>query len=318
MRRHVLMVVAAVVLAGCTQLGTTPAQEKPDVIQVDGPTCRIGGTACAGTTVTKFGGPATVRMTIGNFGEAPVTVDVGKQGRGILVSKCNNRLASLEAGSGGFAARREGPARFDDTRQGWTPEKWSAVTLKKDERLTLEWTLEIVPGDGDVSRLGYSCPLEFEAQFAQQLRTRRQVQIKTGADVRDVTELDTETTSERPVRLRIDAPESFLAAEGKAMSVNAFLENVGGGEITSVSSIQPVENSFVSRHTENECTPPDKDLRLFGEGPREGQSYRKTCVVTPRAPVSGSTVEWLAFTATYSYRLPLATKTIEIQPSGAG
>lgn len=329
MRRYtLLLLVAAVLLAGCTQLDRgARKQDKPDVIEIEGPTCRIGGTPCSDTKVTKYGGPATVRLTFGNFGEEEVNVSVGPRGRRMLISKCNSQLASLDpAKGGGFSVKRSGPTRLDEwtSGRGETPPK--RITLKPDERLTLEWRFEIVPGDGDVSRLGYSCPLAFEARFVQKLNASRQIQIKARQDVSDVSSLDSTQTAKRPVRLKIDAPKRFVAKEGRALLADAYLEDVGKGEVTDVLSIRPVEGSFIADNLKKEdgsrveCTPDDQDLRMFGEGPREGQSYRKSCVIDygPGDLGSASEIHWLKFTARYRYKLPLGTKTITLQPAGAG
>ncbi len=316
MRTYILLIAAAVLLAGCTQFGGTQQQETPDVIQIDGPTCTIGGSSCADTEVTKFGGPATVRLTLSNFGKERVEVDLGERGRDVLVSKCNRQLASIHPDDGGtYSVEVSGPDRF----RAWGDdgdEPPVRVTLAADERLTLEWQLAIVPDDGQVSRLGYSCPLEFEASFTQRVNTSRQVQVTSNPDVARVSSLDETTTSKQPVRLKIDAPDRFVAEGGRALTVRAFLDNVGDGDITNVSSITPVTDSFLDEQ-KRECTPPNRDLRMFGEGPREGESSRKTCVLD-YTPAAESEIRWLDFTALYSYKLPLGTRSISIQPSEAG
>lgn len=310
----VLGLVAAIALAGCTSpLGQRQQEDEPDVVQIEGPTCTIGGEDCSEATVTKYSSPAEIRMTVSNNGEENMEVNLGRLGSQVLVSRCNADIASLEHGSGGFEARVEGPTRVT-TVSG--PDLEVPVTVRPDEQLSLSWTLEIVHDDSDVPSLGYTCPLDFELTFDQVLTSAQQIQIKESEDVPDVRELDFTTSSERPVILRIDAPESFVPEGTRVLPVRAYLENRGDGEITDIARIDPGENPGILSGAD--C--PEREFRIYQAGDREGQSYRRLCnVASGDIPLSGSSdIRWARFAAEYSYELPLAGTEISIVPVEGG
>lgn len=314
MQRYTLMLVlaAAVVVAGCTLPGGQTEESEPKVIQVVGPDCTVAGERCDLTTITRFGGPAEVRVEVRNFGDERMDIPVGSRGQEILIARCNDELATLDPEQGGgFSGRIEGTTRFEEFPDADAfPD---TVTLRGGERLIMAWTLAI-PEDADVTRLGYSCPLDFELSFNQTIRSGQQLQLKADDEVPDVSRLDTSTTAEQPVTLEIDAPRSFVV-DRSTLSVQGFLRNRGRGEITDIIRIEadPDEPGVLA---DAECRPPNDELRMYGAGARRGQSYRKTCTL-PAASLGlagTSDIRWARYIAEYSYRMPLGSTTIQLAP----
>ncbi|MFB6294252.1 MAG: hypothetical protein ABEI97_00685 [Candidatus Nanohaloarchaea archaeon] len=332
MRRYALLLVVAVLLAGCTGLPSQSSQEEtPDVIQVEGPDCRVGGSPCSSGAVTRYSGSIDISLTVHNNGDLPVTVQVAQprqsdqNGRAVMISKCNDELVGIDS----FGGTVTGPSRYTELTDvsSYTDDAKGWVTVGGNQRLDLTWTLS-VPSDADISELGNSCLMAFELAFNQSLRTRTQVQIKRSTSVADVASLGEETTSKRPVRLRIDAPSRFVAEDGKKLVARAFLENRGTGTITNVTAINASESSGIFADIASKqaagatgygakCSPRNVALRMFGEGPREGQSYRKTCTIS-YSPSSASEVTWLPFEAEYSYRMDLGSRAVTLEPVEGG
>ncbi len=301
-----------VLLAGCTDLpgGQQTQDEQPDVIQVDRPTCQVGGQRCSAGSVTRFAGTGEVRLALTNNGERPITVNVGQNGRQMMVSKCNDELVRIGSVTEGFRVLIQGPSEYTE-ETSFSP--GGTIDVEENQRMTAIWPLTIEAGPDTLSRLGNSCQMDFEVSFDQTIETSRQVQIKQDRDVPDAASLDTTTTSKRPVRLRVEAPDSIVRAEGRNLVAEAFFENVGDGEITDVQRIEYMSGWDALF----QCSPSNSDLRVYGEGPREGQSYRKSCSfpVGPDDDGPRSTVEWLRFEGDYSYRMSLGTETIELRPA---
>lgn len=313
MKKAAMMLVLAVALAGCTSL-STGEEKKPDVITIEGPTCTVGGEPCSGTEVTKYGGPAKVKLVFHNYGEKPVNIEVGENGRNVMVSKCNNELASIQGGS--FEVRKEGPGT---SKKVQASNYRDGVKLEGDQKMTLLWTLEVVHDDStQISRLGYTCPMEFEFKFQQEIKSSQQIQVKKNGDVADVTNLDFVTSSKKPVKLLVDSPQSFVKRDGNSLTFKGYIKNVGNGEITDVKSISPtVDNLLKSGSlTKQEC--PEVELRMYGRGRRAGESYRRICNV-PSGKIespSPSRIAWLRFTAKYRYQLPAGSASLQIGPTG--
>lgn len=308
MKRHLIVLVLAVLVAGCTVLDDGGGeQERPKTVEISGPDCTIAGEDCSSTEVTKFGGPARVEVQIDNYGDERMTIDIGSDGRDVMVSKCNDEIVNISS----FTGRVEGPSRFDryDSDDAF-PER---VELGADERLVAVWQLDIIPDDSNVSRLGYSCPMDFELSFDQIINSSQQIQIKADEDVPDASSLESRTTAERPVRLVIDAPTSFVPITGRSLIVRSFLRNVGRGDVTDIDRIEQHGDGVLAAAN---CRPPNEELRMYGGGQRSGESYRKTCTVqdTDIDTPAQSDVKWARFTTKYTYSMPLGAATISIAP----
>lgn len=308
MKRHLIVLLLALLVAGCTVLDDGGReQERPKTVEISGPDCTIAGEDCSATDVTKFGGPARVEIQVNNYGDERMTLDIGSDGRNVMVSKCNDEIVTISS----FTGRVEGPSRFDryDSDDAF-PDR---VELGEDERLVAVWQLDIIPDDSDVSRLGYSCPMDFELSFDQVINSSQQIQIKADEDVPDASSLESRTTAERPVRLVIDAPASFVPIAGRSLIVRSFLRDVGRGDVTNISRIEQRGAGILSGA---DCRPPNEELRMYGGGQRSGESYRKTCTVqdTDIDRPEQSDVRWARFTAEYTYRMPLGAATISIVP----
>jgi hypothetical protein len=315
----IALLVTAVLVAGCTALGNQgEPREKPKVVEVERLECLVGGTPCADARLTKYDGPATIRLIVANFGEERIEVDVGKKGRHLMISKCNDQLANIS--EEGFTVETRGP-------QGIQQEfaEPDAVPVNQDERLVAEWTLDLVPAeDGNVSELGYQCPMEFRLEFTQLLKSQKQIQIRRDEDVPAVRNLDFLTSSKDPVKLVIDAPESFVPATGKRLVVRSYLENVGPGTVTKISYVRPVQEDLKEFYAN--CDPAAGGIRMFGGGEREGQSYRRVCTMKSDdnsfmdLTQEGSNTEidsevnWLRVEGKYTYRLPLASQRLVFVP----
>lgn len=297
-RTLILLLVAAVLLAGCLDnSGERPTQDKPKVIQVSGPTCTVGGTSCAGQDLTKYDGPAIITAEFRNQGDQPATVKLGQDGSEVMTASCNTELVSPT-----FSAVVTGPSGRREV-----PDSAASVNLSADEVLQLEWTLEIVPDqDANVSTLGYSCPMSFEFRFTQDITTSKQIQIKSAESVPDVGSLASDTTSKSPVRLKIDAPSTLVANPSRTLVAEGYLENVGRGEVTDVSRLTAQDIT---------CRNPDTEIRMYSQGPRSGQSYRRICT-TQVSIDSGSRVQDIVYETTYSYRMPLGDVRLTLVPVG--
>lgn len=299
-----------ILLAGCTSLPVQQGQqEQPNAIQIDGPTCQVGGQPCSAGPFTRFAGSGEVRLTVENTAEKPIRVMVGNNGRELMISKCNSNLVSIS--DGGFDVTIVGPS----TRKN--PSISQEITVKEDQRLIATWSLNILADERTISRLGNSCPLEFELTFIQKnLRTAEQVQLKAIDDVPDASTLDTQTEMERPVKLKIESPSAIVVAKDRQLVARAYFQNVGDGRITNAKKLSAVTGTGGTAFTSKSC---DTDtIRMFGEGPRSGQSYRRSCGFGLPAPGklgSQSVVEWVEFRGTYRYEMPLGTKIIELKPS---
>lgn len=316
MRRTLVLLMVAAAVAGCTALPQQQSDDGPDVVEVAGPDCYIGEERCSSVDATKYSGDAEISLAVSNNGETPMWVDVGANGRDVMVSTCNREIASFRSDDdGGFTLEVEGPAGVD------TPDPTSPVRLNPGETMRATWLMNIIPGGGDVSRLGYACRMRFQLTFNQTLESSRQIQLKEDQSVPDVTSLDTTTTSMRPVRLVIDAPESFVpattAGSSKSLVTRAYLRNVGSGEVTDILSIDPQDEGVLAGAT---CQPSDdQQLRMYGEGERSGESYRRICTVdsgtiTANHLNSASTIAWVRYRAEYRYKMGLGTKAISIVP----
>lgn len=299
-RALILLLITAVVLAGCldTGGGERPDEEQPKVIQVSGPTCTVGGSQCTGQDLTKYDGPAIVTAEFRNQGDQPATVELGEQGSSVMTASCNSELVTIDP----FEATVTGPSGRQEVPSGQ-----ESVELQADEVLQLQWTLDIVPDDdSNVSTLGYSCPMSFEFRFDQDITTSKQIQVKSAESVPDAGSLASDTSSESPVRLRIDAPDTIVANPARTLVVEGYLENVGRGEITEVSALTAREIT---------CRNPDTVIRMYSQGPRSGESYRRVC--TQELSIdSGSRVEDLVYETTYSYRMPLGDVQLTLVPVG--
>ncbi|MFB6076555.1 MAG: hypothetical protein ABEK12_00295, partial [Candidatus Nanohaloarchaea archaeon] len=278
MRRAALFLAAAVLVAGCTAVSGQQKTEKPDAVAVSGPDCFIGEEPCSTVDATKFSGDAEISVTVANNGDAKMSVDMGGNGRNVMVSTCNKQIASLENG-GSFTAERSGPGGTEDVSGQ------ESVQLQPGQTLSMRWTMNIAPGGGDISKLGYACKMEFELTFDQVLRSARQIQLKQNTDVPDVPSLDATTTSKRPVRLVIDAPSSFVPASGggegqqKFLVTQAYLKNVGDGTVTDIKAINPETSGVLQKNNRESCGPQNDALRMYGAGKRKGESYRKICTL---------------------------------------
>lgn len=349
-RMLIVAVLLGVVLAGCTELQSgQQTDQSPAAVSVAGPECTISGERCGSGTVTKFSGDAQLSVTVsyegssatatgdqssgeedddsqspGLGGENTIRIPVSDNGRNILVAKCNDEIAKIRD-NGGFTVVRSGPRRYNEWAGGVPGDE---VGLRPGEELALRWRIDIVPDNSqNLPELGYSCPLDFELNFSQTLKTAKQVQIKANDQVPDATELDTVTTADNPVRLRIEAPDSIVKSDSqrqRGLTWRAYLQNTGPGEIKKVKDIAAVNSDTNIAQLEGSdpdrfgCSPNDPgSLRVYGEGPRSGQSYRKRCTVplpTDEDITGSSVIKWLAVSAGYHYRMNLGTKTIQVTP----
>lgn len=300
MRRALLLLLIAVIIAGCTTPGsdgtTREEQDEPKVIQVSGPECVVSGSACRGQELTKYDGPARISAEFSNYGENPTTVRLGQNGSEVMVGSCNPDLVGLRS----FEATVTGPS---GRRVVTSP----TAEIDQGEVLRMVWTMDIVPDpDANVSSLGYTCPLSFDLGFSQNITTSRQVQIKGSESVPDVQGLARQTTSKSPVELRINAPDHFVADGGRTLVAEGYLVNVGPGSVTSI-------NSLTAR--EFTCRNADEEIRMFGQGPRAAESYRRVC--TNRFTTSsGSDVADIVYETNYDYSMPLGGVTLSITSVG--
>lgn len=291
---------AAVLLAGCTMPGNQPSQEeeKPKIIQIEGPDCFVADTPCSSGQLTKYDGPAEVRVVFNNYGDTETDVQVGSMGREVMVSKCNDELVEISD----FTARTIGTQQRSDVTGN------DVVELEGGQSLEMEWELDIVPADQDLSSLGYSCPMDFSVGYTQQIESSRQIQLKADESVPDVQSLDSRTSSKRPVGLAVDAPERTLTGSGRTVVMRGYFQNKGSGEITSVNSIEALTSSGLS------FTCGDGNIRMYGEGKREGQSYRRVCRADATLSGTSSQIEWIGMEGEYEYNLPLNDVTIQLVP----
>lgn len=327
MRRLLPLTALAVLvaLAGCTGPGGgQPTESTPDIVEISGPECTVGDVACAQARLTKYNDDVQIRVAVDNNGESEITVHhgspiTGPDGANVMVASCN----VVEVEEDGFDRRAVGPnrVRVDDpaaNQDGFDQE--DRVTLAGGESLQLTWDLHI-PDSTSISRLGYRCPLAFQVNFSQIIQAERQVQIKRDQSVPDVSSVDYTATSERPVRLEIDAPTSFVAADGKPLVVEAYLRDVAGGSITTVKDIEAQSGTWLKDEDEVEFAagddPCNKDVEILMYRSKElaGESYRRRCTVIPSLDANtDSEINWLSFTAEYTYKMPLSDVELVIDP----
>ncbi len=300
-----LLVAVAVVLAGCTTNGgTTQEKEEPKIIEIEGPECFVNDNPCSSIQLTKYDGPVEIEVTFNNYGDTPVDLTLGgASAREVMVSKCNNQLASIT----GFTATLRGTQTRTEMTGSDVPQE---IRIEGGRSLDMEWRLDLVPGGGDISSLGYSCPMDFELGFTQTINTSRQIQLKKDETIPDVQSLDSRTSAKRPVRLRVEAPDRTVADGSQTIVMRGYFQNRGSGEITSIDDIRPQSGDITFN-----CG--GGNLRMYGSGEREGQSYRRVCRVTPDADdrnQATSQIKWIGMSGTYNYELPLNSVTLDLVP----
>lgn len=318
MKRTILIMAVLVLVAGCTapQPGGGNQEEKPKVIAVTGPECTVAGQRCADQQLTKYDDGVNVRLTVVNNGESAMILNVSNpssgvgNGRRVLVSTCNTDIADITS----FDPRLIGPTTSRSGADVYSTGDHTKVSIGPDQQLILEWTFELVPDGGQVSRLGYSCPLDFALTFSQTLQSTRQVQVRASTDVPEVSSVDTSTTSKRPVHLVIDAPKSFIYSESsdgttKPIVVRGYVQNRDRGTITNVGYIRG--QGWMADNADS-CE--NMDVFMNREGQRSGESSRLICVVTPPERPSPSDVHLLEMEAQYDYEMSLQSQTIDIHP----
>jgi len=295
------------VLAGCTANGGTgpsEKQEEPKVIDVQGPDCFVNDNPCSSLQLTRYDGPVEISVTFNNYGDTPVELTLGgSPARSVMVSKCNSEIAEIT----GFSATLRGTQTRDEMTGGDVPQK---IQIEGGRSLDMEWELNLVPGGEDISSLGYSCPMDFELGFTQTIDASRQIQLKQDSTVPDVQSLDTRTSARQPVRLNIEAPERTVADGSQTIVMRGYFQDRGNGEITSIDDIQPQGSDL-----DFSCG--SGNLRMYGSGQREGQSYRRVCRATPDADARNqapSQVKWIGMTGTYDYELPLNSVNLDLVP----
>ncbi|MFB6265745.1 MAG: hypothetical protein ABEI07_01535, partial [Candidatus Nanohaloarchaea archaeon] len=271
----IVSLVVLVTLAGCTAF---PQQEtekdRPDTVQLEGPTCQVSGQPCSSGAVTKYASTGAVRLTVSNNGDSNMTVFLGDVGRKVMTSKCNSELVNIT----GYTVKNGSSGVFTErTRYGPGERPWNKVELGKEERVVLEWELDVVPGNGYISRLGQKCHMGFELGFNQTVETRKQIQLRRSEEVPKAGKLSSSTTSKRPVRLVVESPATFLASPGqdRTLVTKAYLRNVGTGEVRDIFYIKPAEDTPLLK-AEN-CEPENRNLIMYGRGDRAGESYRRVC-----------------------------------------
>lgn len=327
----ILILASAVIIAGCTEQlingGGSGEQEEPPVVSVQGPTCEVRGVSCRDTSLTRYDGPVTVRFSVTNYGKGQMTVPLGSYGQNILVSRCNSEVAAISedelsgdtGGSfqGGYTARKISPANENEVSTGDPTD----VTLQNQETLELEWVFDIVPLEGtDVSRLGYTCPLDFSLSFNQTLETARQIQIRRDEEVTEVAQLGRRTSSKEPVRLETEFDENFVAQEGRSFPVRTRVRNVGPGTIKNVFYIDILRDTGLWSDVDGdiECTYDEgEQVQYFRRGDLSGQSDDQICRVSdPRSILDGSSsqVSWINVEARYSYEMERPSVSFAIDP----
>lgn len=327
MKRYIVSILVLAALAGCTSMPITAGggQEKPDVVAVEGPTCTAGGQPCSAGDLTRYD-TATIRMSVVNNGDTPIFLRLdGKStkqsnwyGRNLLVSTCNEQITDIT----GYEVRRSGngelttwshQAGFNNGKPSYAGGIPGQVKVRGGQQLAVEWDVEIIGDKATVSDLGYTCPLSFELDFKQHLRTSRQIQLRSSPDVPEVASLGTTTTSRRPVRLRIDAPRSFTVQGDRRLVSRAYLQNEGKGEVQDGSiSISPAKGGLYSKKNCGDGS----NLRMYGRGKRGGQSYRQVCSKDPSGVLGSKTsaITEAVFTASYRYKMPLNDVRIPVRP----
>ncbi|MCJ7478683.1 MAG: hypothetical protein MUP63_00705 [Candidatus Nanohaloarchaeota archaeon QJJ-7] len=302
----VFFLALTVFLAGCTVLQERETEDKPDIVQIEGPGCQLADQTCSSGPFTKYDSPARVRLNVENNGDSGMKVSLGRLGREVMVSKCNEKIANIT----GYTVRNGSSGNLD-TREAWDGDKpWEKVHLEGEEELMLEWELAVVPGNEDVPSLGWKCPMEFEIGFNQTIESRNQIQLKDSEGVSEVRQLSTSTTSKKPVRLVVESPESFVASGDRTLVTKAYIENVGRGEIMDIFSINP-DSELLSSES---CEPSNDNLRMYGGGEREGQSYRRVCRNETLSLKESSVVNWVGYTSKLRYEVDLGTRTIAVNP----
>lgn len=305
-RYALLVLVVAVVLAGCTANGGPPSEEEeePKIIEIQGPDCFVNDNPCSSLQLTRYDGPVEIGVTFNNYGDTPVDLTLGgSPAREVMVSKCNDEIASITQ----FSATLRGTQTRDEMSGGDVPQE---IRIEGGMSLDMEWELELVPDGDDISSLGYSCPMDFELGFTQTINTSRQIQLKQDETVPDVQSLDTQTSARQPVRLQVEAPDRTVADGSQTIVMRGYFQDRGNGEITSIEDIQPQSGDI-----DFSCG--SGNLRMYGSGQREGQSYRRVCRATPNASdrnQASSQIQWIGMTGTYDYELPLNSVTLDLVP----
>ncbi|MCJ7450594.1 MAG: hypothetical protein MUP58_02530 [Candidatus Nanohaloarchaeota archaeon QJJ-9] len=294
-RRYLLLLLAlAAITAGCLDSSNGGVERK--AIEIRGPRCTVAGSPCGDYPITKYDDDTTITVDVSNYGESPVTVESDK----IMVSKCNDKIIGVD----------EPNTEKYDNSTGAKRTVSGSVELEKGDQLTVEWNLEIFPNGGDVSSLGNSCPMDFQMQFSQDLVTSKQVQIKEEEASR--VSLEEYTSSKEPVKLVVESPDVFVpdSSQEKPFTARAYLKNVGQGEVEKIHSLSPSGDVFDG----DDCTVRGTELRMYGGGEREGESYRKVCNNVLKTPKSGSEVRNLKFESSYTYTQDLGEVNLKIVP----
>ncbi len=315
MKRAALFLAAALVLAGCTVVQNGTDDEEPKRLQVSGPSCTVNGEPCRSVDITRYSSPQ-VSIEIANYGKSEVDLRLGGEGRGVMVSDCN--LYNIKE----FDAVRESRVEVENVAGE------ERVDLPPDSRLSLKWELELA--DVDVSRLGYTCPLDFAVEFNQTLNTTRQVQVKEDRTVEDASALDSFTTAIWPVRLRIDTSERVL--QDRSFVARAYLSNRGPGEVKMIGH-SAVDHAIDLRFEGDEGDDYRKlqgskgdrcsvkgEVAMYGSGERRGESFREVCQFIPRdvSGFGGSQVFEMTAETEYGYRMDLSEVRISLVPVEGG
>lgn len=312
MKRLAILVVVAVALAGCTTVSPQDADDKPKKLEVTGPECTVNGQDCSSVQVRKYSDPK-VTVEAANYGDSEIEIDLGTEGREVMVSGCN--IYELKEGDGedeegvGFQAWKRSTAMKDPVTGS------GRVVLEPDQRLQMEWNFELA--DIDISRLGTTCPLDFALTFNQSLNSSQTIQVKDDEDVPDASPLSFSTTGVWPVKLEIDSEK--IVREGRPFVARAYLNNVGSGEVEDIGfsgGDHDIDLSFEGVKVEGgekqqECS--RKKVRMYGAGERSGESFREVCDFTPK-DVSVSEVFDLEAETEYRYSMDLSGVEISVVP----
>lgn len=306
------LLVSTVFLSGCTVMPDRTAQkDRPDIVQVEGPSCTVSGNPCSAGSVTKYASTATVRVAVENNGDSNMTVFLGDRGREVMTSKCNSELVNI---TGYKVKNGSSGAYVERSWEGGGKNPWEEVKLEGEEQVVLEWKLDVVPANGHISRLGQKCHMGFELGFNQTVETRKQIQLRKFEEVPKAGQLSSSTTSQRPVRLVVESPETFLSPpdQDRTLVTKAYLQNVGRGEIQDIFYIDPAPE--IDLLDKKRCEPSNSSLIMYGKGDRAGQSYRRVCTKSSISLSKPSRIDWVGYMSRFRYSMDLGTRTITIEP----
>ncbi len=261
-----VFILALILAAGCLQPsnGDEPVPEKLVVTAVE---CFAAGQKCS--TGIPRGVPVHVEWEVQYTGQEPVTVQVNpeeanqtKLGFSVLKNFCD----VFDIDQSTFTATVSSPLERRDVSQE------PVATLQRGESVQFDWVFTV--RDGNLSRIGTGCTLDFGVDYTHTATASKQLQVKQDETVPDVTNLQQDFSSPTPVVLRIDAPTTVL--QEQPIIADMYLDNTGRGEIKNVTYIQAsLHRGTQTSQTEATCS--DADVSVFKTGPRRGQSQRLTC-----------------------------------------